>query len=191
MIARIAIVIFFIWTQLHLCLGFLPAAPAGRMTVVQMGRMHGWHRHRWRPCSQRAAAGSAGPDPPPTLPSSPVEVAPVNESFGSLVKKYGSRYLWTWLAVYLPFLGSFYLLVGSDVLPVKINDVLSFIDRLCQWLQSLGINISSEAARSNPNTVRFATAYLAADLVPTTVFALALLSAFAKATAKTDNVVTD
>lgn len=100
-----------------------------------------------------------------------------------MVKKYGSRYLLTWFAVYLPFLASFYVLVDSDVLPFKVADALSFIDRACAWLQSLGLtSVNSEAARNNPNVVKFATAYLAADLVPTTVFALALLSAYTKAT---------
>ena len=115
-------------------------------------------------------------------PHSQEDAKPPKEDLGSLVKKYGSRYLLTWFAVYLPFLASFYVLAGSDLLPFKMEDALSFIDRFCSWLQSLGLtSVSSEAARNNPNVVRFATSYLAADLVPTTVFALALLSAYTKA----------
>jgi len=53
------------------------------------------------------------------------------------------------------------------------------------WLTTLTngkISFDAEVVRNNPHLLNFAAAYLCADLVPTTVIALALLSLYSNST---------
>lgn len=105
---------------------------------------------------------------------------PKSKSLPELLKVYGFQYLATWFVVYLPFLASFYVLIDgkkTGSFAVDINAAASLIDRLSNWLQSWSpFIIDSSAVRENPHAINFACAYLCADLVPTTVIALGLLS---------------
>ena len=110
----------------------------------------------------------------------------------SLLKEYGWKYLATWFTVYLPFLCSFFFLIETGRLPVDAERTAEVVEHASVWLQSAGLG---GAATGFAATIRqpqgahllnFAAAYLAADLVPTTVIALALLG-LSKAGAKTSD----
>jgi len=110
---------------------------------------------------------------PSTPPPSPTPTPPY--------QKWGWRYLATWFAVYVPFLLTFFGLIETRRLPFDATVVASAIDSLNMWLTTLTngkISFDAEVVRSNPHLLNFAAAYLCADLVPTTVIALALLSLY-------------
>lgn len=96
-----------------------------------------------------------------------------SKSVSALIKTYGRQYLLTWIAVYLPCLCSFFYMVEN-----KKNGVFTIdIDAMTQQLNrfgSMGLDLSK--LKENEHILNFAVSYLAADLVPTTLIAITLLS---------------
>ena len=98
----------------------------------------------------------------------------------ALWKKYGAFYFQVWFSIYLPFLLSFFFILDNKLLQ---SSALASVDpqtavlKLFSWLDE--VSNHSEVMTGileNPRVTTFATAYLLADLVPTTFFALAAVT---------------
>jgi hypothetical protein len=98
----------------------------------------------------------------------------------ALWNKYGAFYFQVWFSIYLPFLLSFFYILDNNLLQssaLESIDPQAAILRLFSWLEHTSNNPElMSGLRGNPRVTTFATAYLLADLVPTTVFALAVVT---------------
>lgn len=98
----------------------------------------------------------------------------------ALWNKYGVFYFQVWFSIYLPFLLSFFYILDNNLLKssvIESIDPQAAILRLFSWLEHTSNNPElMNVLRGNPRVTTFATAYLLADLVPTTVFALAVVT---------------
>ena len=109
----------------------------------------------------------------------------------ALWKKYGAFYFQVWFSIYLPFLLSFFYILDNKLLQ---SSALASVDpqtavlKLFAWLDEIS-NHSQIMAEilENPRVTTFATAYLLADLVPTTFFALAAVTFIIKQREKTSD----
>jgi hypothetical protein len=98
----------------------------------------------------------------------------------ALWNKYGAFYFQVWFSIYLPFLFAFFYILDNNLLKssvVESIDPQAAVLRLFSWLEHTSNNPELlSGLRGNPRVTTFATAYLLADLVPTTVFALAVVT---------------
>jgi hypothetical protein len=98
----------------------------------------------------------------------------------ALWNKYGAFYFQVWFSIYLPFLLAFFYILDNNLLKssvVESIDPQAAVLRLFSWLEHTSNNPELlSGLRGNPRVTTFATAYLLADLVPTTVFALAVVT---------------
>lgn len=98
----------------------------------------------------------------------------------ALWNKYGAFYFQVWFSIYLPFLLSFFYILDNNLLQssaLESIDPQAAILKLFSWLEHTSNNPElMSGLRGNPRVTTFATAYLLADLVPTTVFALAVVT---------------
>ena len=94
----------------------------------------------------------------------------------ALWNKYGALYFQVWFCIYLPFLLTFFYVLENNLLQASFLESIdpqAAVLKLCEWLET--VTSDPELTRNikeNPTLTNFATAYLMADLVPTTVFAL-------------------
>ena len=98
----------------------------------------------------------------------------------ALWKKYGVFYFQVWFSIYLPFLISFFYILDNKLLQSSAFasvDPQTAVLKLFSWLDQISNHseIMTEILE-NPRVTTFATAYLLADLVPTTFFALAAVT---------------
>lgn len=98
----------------------------------------------------------------------------------ALWNKYGAFYFQVWFSIYLPFLLAFFYILDNNLLKssaIESIDPQAAVLRLFSWLEHTSNNPElMSGLRGNPRVTTFATAYLLADLVPTTVFALAVVT---------------
>ena len=98
----------------------------------------------------------------------------------ALWNKYGAFYFQVWFCIYLPFLLSFFYVLDNNLLKASAFEAIdpqAAVLKLFSWLESVTNNAELlRGVRDNPRVTTFATAYLLADLVPTTVFALAVVT---------------
>lgn len=98
----------------------------------------------------------------------------------ALWNKYGAFYFQVWFSIYLPFLLSFFYILDNNLLQssaLESIDPQAALLKLFSWLEHTSNNPElMSGLRGNPRVTTFATAYLLADLVPTTVFALAVVT---------------
>lgn len=98
----------------------------------------------------------------------------------ALWNKYGAFYFQVWFCIYLPFLLSFFYVLDNNLLKASALEAIdpqAAVLKLFSWLESVTNNAELlRGVRENPRVTTFATAYLLADLVPTTVFALAVVT---------------
>jgi hypothetical protein len=98
----------------------------------------------------------------------------------ALWSKYGAFYFQVWFSIYLPFLLAFFYILDNNLLKssvIESIDPQAAVLRLFSWLEHTSNNPELlSGLRGNPRVTTFATAYLLADLVPTTVFALAVVT---------------
>lgn len=98
----------------------------------------------------------------------------------TLWNKYGAFYFQVWFSIYLPFLLAFFYILDNNLLKssaIESIDPQAAVLRLFSWLEHTSNNPElMSGLRGNPRVTTFATAYLLADLVPTTVFALAVVT---------------
>ena len=97
--------------------------------------------------------------------------------FQRLMREYGPLYFQVWFCIYLPFLLSFFYILDNNLLastPFRAFDPQAAITPLFNWLVTVSNDLEfTRGIRENPRATSFATAYLMADLVPTSFFAVA------------------
>lgn len=102
----------------------------------------------------------------------------------ALWNKYGAFYFQVWFSIYLPFLLTFFYILDNNLLQASVLesvDPQAAVLRLFTWLEDVSHNPElMRGLRESPRVTTFATAYLLADLVPTTVFALAAVTFIVK-----------
>ena len=102
----------------------------------------------------------------------------------ALWNKYGALYFQVWFCIYLPFLLTFFYVLDNNLLQASAFESLdpkTAVLNLCTQLESAFNDPElMSGVRENPRATNFATAYLLADLVPTTVFALAVVTFITK-----------
>ena len=102
----------------------------------------------------------------------------------ALWNRYGALYFQVWFCIYLPFLLTFFYVLDNNLLQASAFESLdpkTAVLNLCTQLESIFNDPElMSGVRENPRATNFATAYLLADLVPTTVFALAVVTFITK-----------
>lgn len=102
----------------------------------------------------------------------------------ALWNKYGALYFQVWFCIYLPFLLSFFYVLDNNLLQASVFESIdpkAAVLDICTRLESaFGDPELMKGVRENPRVTNFATAYLLADLVPTTVFALGVVTFITK-----------
>jgi hypothetical protein len=97
------------------------------------------------------------------------------KGLAALWAKYGPLYFIVWFSIYVPFLITFYYLLDNDIMntskygidpPSALNSLIDTFERMTKNYDLLS------HLRESRHAANFAAAYLCADLVPTTVFAL-------------------
>ena len=94
------------------------------------------------------------------------------------MKKYGPKYFLVWFSIYLPFLLTFFYVIDNDILnTVKYGiDPPDALNSVCNQFEKITHNYELlKNVRGSTHAANFAAAYLLADLVPTTVFAVGVL----------------
>ena len=98
------------------------------------------------------------------------------KGLAALWAKYGPLYFIVWFTIYLPFLCTFFYAIDNDIMstsqygidpPSALNSLIDTFERVTNNHDLLS------HLRGSKHVANFAAAYLCADLVPTTVFALA------------------
>lgn len=98
------------------------------------------------------------------------------KGLAALWAKYGPLYFIVWFTIYLPFLLIFFYVIDNDIMnasqygidpPSALNSLVDNFEKLTHNHELLA------DIRGSKHVANFAAAYLCADLVPTTVFALA------------------
>ena len=108
----------------------------------------------------------------------------------ALWNKYGALYFQVWFCIYLPFLLTFFYVLENNLLQASFLESIdpqAAVLKLCEWLET--VTSDPELTRNikeNPTLTNFATAYLMADLVPTTVFALGAVTFILKKRQKSE-----
>lgn len=96
----------------------------------------------------------------------------------ALWNKYGPLYFQVWFIIYMPFLLTFFYILDNNLLQATdfaAVDPKAAVLRLFTWLEQFDPELL-QSLKGNEHVTSFATAYLLADLVPTTVFALAAVT---------------
>lgn len=106
------------------------------------------------------------------------------------IQKYGPQYFIVWFSIYLPFLLTFFYVIENDLLnTVKYGiDPPGALNSLCNQFEKLTHNYELlKNVRGSTHGANFAAAYLMADLVPTTVFAVGVLGWITRNDTKDDD----
>lgn len=113
----------------------------------------------------------------------------------ALWNEYGIFYFQVWFCTYLPFLLSFFYIIENDLLKqTQFNafDPKKVVVGMCDFIEKYSGNFElTVSIRDNTHVTNFATAYLLADLVPTTFIALGIVTYIIKQKEKKNKILVE